>query len=349
MKSFLKICIKPNTKISVAILKLRKTGDKCLVIVDKKLNLLGTLTDGDLRLAIIRGTNLKNSIEKLYNKKPKFLNEKDLNNDLLITKLFTKYGINLLPVLKNKKLVKIINWSHFFSKKEAPKQDFDLVIMAGGKGTRLLPFTKVLPKPLIPFKDKPIISHILNYFKKGNLKNTWISVNFKSNILKSYLNSTEKKTKIEYINEKKPLGTIGSVGLISEKKISKNFIVTNCDILLDEPVNKILEYHNNQQSDMTIVVVKKKYKIPYGTCAISTKGNFLKLIEKPEYNFFVNTGFYIMNKKLIKHIDKNKYQDINEFINKVKKLNKKISCYPITEKSWKDFGQWEEYFNETKI
>lgn len=348
MKSILKISVKPNTKISEAILKLRKTGDQCLLVVDKNLNLLGTLTDGDLRLPIVRGINLNNSIEKFYNKKPKTLKEKDLNNKILVTELFTKYGINIIPVVNKKKLIKIITWSDFFSKKEGPKPDFDLVIMAGGKGTRLLPFTKVLPKPLIPINDKPIISHILNFFKKGNLKNTWITVNFKSNILKSYLNSTEKRIKIEYINEKKPLGTIGSVGLIPEKKISKNFIVTNCDILLDEPLNKILEYHNNQQSDMTVVVVKKKYKIPYGTCVIGAKGNFLKLVEKPEYSFFVNTGFYIMNKRLIKFIQKNKYQDINEFINKIKKLNKKINCYPITEKSWKDFGQWEEYFNETK-
>lgn len=349
MRSILNFCINPNTKISNAILKLRKTGDKCLVVVDKNLRVLGTLTDGDLRLAIVNGTNLNNSVEKFYNKKPKILYEKDISNKLLVSELFTKYGINLIPVLKRKKLSKIITWSQFYSNTEAPKKVFDLVVMAGGRGTRLLPFTKVLPKPLIPINDKPIISHILNFFKKGNLRNTWITVNFKSSILKTYLDALEKKLKISYINEKKPLGTIGSVGLIPEKKISENFIVTNCDILIDDNVNSILNYHINQQSDMTIIVVKKKYKIPYGTCIVGGKGNFLKIIEKPEYSFFVNTGFYIINKKLIKFIKKNKYQDINEFINKMKKLKKKINCYPIKEKNWKDFGQWEEYLNETKI
>ena len=221
--------------------------------------------------------------------------------------------------------------------------------MAGGKGTRLQPFTKVLPKPLIPIKDKPIISHILNFFKKENFNNIWISVNYKSNILKSFLNYTEKKLKINYINEKKPLGTIGSVSLLPEKKISKNFILTNCDILIDEPVNNILKFHNSQQADMTIVVVKKNYKIPYGTCLIGNKGRFLKLEEKPQYNFFVSTGFYVINKKLIRFVKKNKYQDVNDFINKMKKINKKITCYPILEKNWKDFGQWEEYFNETRL
>ena len=93
----------------------------------------------------------------------------------------------------------------------------------------------------------------------------------------------------------------------------------------------------------------KKYKIPYGTCIVGGKGNFLKIIEKPEYSFFVNTGLYIINKKLIKFIKKNKYQDINEFINKNEEIKKKINCYPIKEKNWKDFGQWEEYLNETKI
>ena len=194
------VCVPPVISIKSAIITLKKSGYRCLVIVSKKNELLGTLTDGDLRSAILKGIDIKKSIRKLYNRNPKFLDIKN-NNSSLIRNLFIKYNLYLLPITEKKKIKKIITWSEFFSKKEN-LSNISAFILAGGKGTRLEPFTNVLPKPLIPIKGEPIIKMILSKLEEYEINNYWISINFKSEIIKSYLKSVKIKGKINFVNEK---------------------------------------------------------------------------------------------------------------------------------------------------
>ena len=339
--------VEPKITISKALDTLKKKGERCLVVIDKHKKLLGTLTDGDLRVAILNGVDLKKTIDGLYNKKPKTIDFSQVKNFALIKKIFTKYSIDVIPVLNNKKVCGIIYWSEFFKNEEIEKNFIDVVIMAGGKGTRLLPFTKVLPKPLIPINNKPIIDHIIDSFQNFKIKTFWLSLNFKSKILKTYLNSSSKKIKVKFLTEKKPLGTIGSLSLLPIDDISENFIVSNCDILVNTNINELYEHHKNQKAYLTIIVVKKKFKIPYGSCDINQNGVLNKIQEKVENNYFVNTGFYVFNKKIINLIRKNLKLDFNELVNILKKKNKKIVCFPIEEKNWSDFGNWSQYNEET--
>ena len=339
--------VEPKITISKALDTLKKEGKRCLVVLDKNKKLLGTLTDGDLRVAILNGIDLKKTIEGLYNKKPKTIDFSQVKNFSLIKKIFTKYSIDLIPVLNKKKVCGIIYWSEFFKNEETEKNIFDVVIMAGGKGTRLLPFTKVLPKPLIPINNKPIIDHILESFQNVNIKNFWLSLNFKSKILKTYLNSSSKRKNVKFLTEKNPLGTIGSLSLLPTENISENFIVSNCDILINTNINELFEHHKTQKAYLTIVVVKKTFKIPYGSCNINHNGILKKIEEKVENNYFVNTGFYVFNKKTINLINKNSKLDFNDLVTMLKKKNKKIVCFPIEEKNWSDFGNWSQYNEET--
>ena len=191
-----KIYVPPNSSIESALSALKKSGYRCLVIVSKNNELLGTLTDGDLRTAILKGTSIKYSIKKLYNKKPKYIDIKDYNLTL-IRNLFIKYKCDLVPVTDKKKIKKIITWSEFFSKREN-LSNISAFILAGGKGTRLEPFTYVLPKPLIPIKGVPIIKMILDQLEEYQISKYWISVSFKSEIIKSYLKKYKNQRKNKF-------------------------------------------------------------------------------------------------------------------------------------------------------
>ena len=257
-------------------------------------------------------------------------------------------NLDLIPILdKNQKVVNYLNREKLFSGNEQAKPELDIidmpvVIMAGGKGTRLEPFTKVLPKPLIPVNDKPIINHIIDRFLAVGVKEIYITINYKAKIIKAYFEELETNYKINFIEEKKPLGTAGSLGLI-EENIENPIIVTNCDIIINADYSKIYDFHVKNNNSITLVASMKNYKIPYGTCQIGSDGNLDYIKEKPEYNFLVNTGMYIIDSKLLGNIPKNSYYQITHIIEDVKKEGMNIGIYPITDDLWIDIGQWTEY------
>ena len=217
-----------------------------------------------------------------------------------------------------------------------------VVILAGGKGTRISEYTKVLPKPLIPIDGKPIIDHIMETFKKCGSNTFYISLNYKSKILKSYFEELNHKYKIFFLEEKSPLGTAGALCML-KNKISKNFFVTNSDIILKTDFIDLYNFHKDNKIDITLVVAAKEYEIPYGSCEISSGGDLLKINEKPKFNFLINSGLYVLNQKVLKLLRKNKKTDMNELIYLAIKKNFKIKIYPVSEKQWIDVGQWVEY------
>ena len=166
--------------------------------------------------------------------------------------------------------------------------------MAGGKGSRLKPLTNILPKPLIPIKDRPIIELIMEKFQSHGINNFNITTNYKAGIIKSYFSNLKKKYNINFHNENKPLGTAGSLKL-TKTKSKKPIFVTNCDIIINSDYNLIMNYHIENKNDFTIIAATKKYTIPYGTCEIGKDGIFKKILEKPSLDYLINTGFYITN------------------------------------------------------
>ena len=337
-KNFL---VKKNISIKHAIFKLKETGMKCLIVVDSKRKLLGTLTDGDLRDIIINRVDLNKSISRFYNKKPKYLEQINFNFDSA-KKTFEKYKIDIIPIIKDREIVDVVSWADIFLKKKKLKK-VSAIIIAGGKGERMKPFTNVLPKPLVPIHDKTIIDYIINQFKPYGIDSFSFTLNYKASLIKTYLKNNIKKKSFKYYLEKKPLGTIGSLSLIDKKKISENFFVTNCDILIKSDFEKIYDFHMKRNNSISIVVCNQKYKIPYGTCNIKKDGTLKSLIEKPETDYLINTGFYLMKKKALNLIPKNTYLDFNDFINIALKKKLKISVYPIDLNSWIDIGTWSEY------
>lgn len=344
MINYSEILINKNKSILDAMKQLDKTAKKILFVIDENNKLVGSLTDGDIRRYILKSGSLDDNIEDVCNKST-FRGFVGYDKKKLISEAKTK-DIKYIPIVSNEnEIVEIIVLED--SALEAKITTFKdlyipVVIMAGGFGTRLEPFTKVLPKPLIPIGDNTILEIIMEKFYQYGVSEFWLSVNYKSYIIKSYLNELNLPYKIHYIEEDKPLGTAGSLYLLKNKIESEYFILTNCDIILDFDYYSLLEFHKNNKSDMTIVASAKRYKIPYGVCEIED-GKLNKLVEKPELNLLVNTGMYVVNTSLLELIPENYFFHATDLIKKAKDLNKIISVYPISEESWIDIGQWDEY------
>ena len=220
--------------------------------------------------------------------------------------------------------------------------------MAGGKGTRLDPFTRIFPKPLIPIGDNPIIEIIMDKFAKYGMKSFIISVNTKAKMIKAYFEDSRSKYNISFIDEDKPLGNIGALRFL-EGKLKTPFFISNCDIIVECDYTKIYEFHQQHNCDLTIVGSLQHYTIPYGVCDIENGGILKSIKEKPEYDLLVNTGMYVFNPDILKFIPKNEFFNIPDLIKKLKKARKKIGVYPVSEKSWIDVGKLSEYKKHINI
>ena len=336
-----------RSKISVrqAMKKLNKTGGETLVITDEKNFLLGTLSDGDVRRAILKGVSMSDSIESIYQNNPTVLLEGKYKKSEA-KKLFLKYNYDLIPIVDEKGMFVDILFSESIflkgSNRKKKKLDVPVVIMAGGKGTRMEPFTKIFPKPLLPFNEKTVIEHVIERFKEIGCNEFHLTVNFKARILKAYFEELKPDCKINFIDEKIPLGTAGSLYFLGSN-FDQPFFVTNCDIIIKTDYVNLYEFHQKNNYDITLVASTKEYIIPYGTCQINNEGHLSRINEKPHYDFLVNTGLYVISPGVLKLIPKNKFYHITNLIEEAKKCGKKIGIFPIDDDAWIDVGQWTEY------
>jgi dTDP-glucose pyrophosphorylase len=337
--------IKSDENIEKAMRILDSSAEKCLFVVSDQKKYLGTLTDGDIRRSILSGSRFKKKISSIYNKNSMFFlhgvhKEKD------ILKKMHEKKITVVPILNNN--YQVIDFISLFKKKSSSKKvnetlkDVSVIIMAGGKGSRMEPFTKILPKPLIPIKGEPIIKHIINSFHQFGCSEFHLSINYKSRIIKAYFEDEAPNYGLNFIEEKEPLGTAGSLKLY-QGKVNSPFFVTNCDILIKSDYKKIYDFHLENKFDLTLVASMKQYIIPYGVCNLDEKGEFQKISEKPEHDLLINTGLYILNPEVLDFIPRNKFYHITDLIHDLKSHKLKIGVYPIDEKSWVDIGQWPEY------
>lgn len=338
----MKPIINSNANIRQAMLRLSLTKRKTLFVICKKKTLLGSITDGDVRRGLLKGLKLKSSINEIINKKPFFLYEKNYSISSA-KEILLKKNIQSLPILfYNKEIKEIIYWNDLFTDK-TKNLNIPVVIMAGGFGKRLLPFTNYLPKPLITVNRKPMIEHIISNFKECGIKHYYISINYKKDLLIQYFKKREN-VKLQFIIEKKPLGTIGSLSLLKEK-IKTDFFVTNCDIAANINPAAILDFHKKQNNKITIITSIFENNIPYGVCDIDKKGNLKKIIEKPEFKNFINIGIYLFDKNILKLLKKNQKINANDLFELAKKKKIKIGVYPIKANEWVDIGQWNFYKN----
>ncbi|MBQ6310481.1 MAG: nucleotidyltransferase family protein [Bacteroidales bacterium] len=304
----------------------------------------GIVTIGDIQRAIINNIALKEPVSSIL-KKNKVYGYQSEGEDSIKDKM-RKMRAEVMPILDDQgNLEDVWFWSDLFKKTESSQREkinLPVVIMAGGKGTRLKPITNVIPKPLVPIGDKTILETILDQFEDIGCTKFYMSVNYKADIMKYYLGQLDHKYDIEFFQEDKPLGTIGSVALL-KGKITTPFFVSNCDSINEQDYRDVYDYHIENRNDLTIVTMVKSFKIPYGVIETGEDGLMTALSEKPEMTFQVNTGVYILNPSCIDEIPAGEFFHITHLLEKIKTRGGRVGCFPVSEHAWKDMGEWPEY------
>ena len=334
--------IQHSVNISNAIKKMDKGGIGFIAIANND-DIIGIVTDGDFRRSILDGISLKENVKRIMNKDFIYLNQQYKQAD--VKKIFSESCANHLPVLQERKLIDIITFENFNINKNNKKRKKlynPVVIMAGGMGTRLYPFTRILPKPLIPLGNDPIIKVIMDSFAIFGMEKFLVSLNHKGKMIKAYFYDHEFDYNIKFFEEVKPLGTAGSLKLM-HKSINETFFVSNCDIIIKSDYDKILEFHQIRQNAITLVGSVRHHTVPYGVCEIENGGDLTKIIEKPEYDYLTNTGLYVMEPEVINLIPENHRFDMTDLIAKAQESELRVGVFPVSDKSWIDIGQIKDY------
>lgn len=325
---FKSIIVNFNETIERCIKKLEKSSKKIL-LVEKNSKLIGVFQDSDLRRALVKKKNISADIITISNNKPKFIYKKNLEKTN-IQRIFNKYSYLAIPIVdKNKRIVDVIFKTSSNDNLKENNEEIVGVVMAGGQGKRLRPITEKIPKPMAIYKNKPILYSILSNLLKNNIKNIFISVNYKKNKIFSYIKKIKFNCNIFFIEEKKFLGTVGSLFYLKNQK-AKNLFVTNGDLLTNIDISNLNNYHKENKLDLTVVTKIVNFQIPYGS--VETKNIYLKsLEEKPLVTKSIIIGAYLIKTKCLKLINGEKI-DMPEFIHKCIKKKYKIGYYPIYEK-----------------
>ena len=321
-----------------------------VLFVFERDSFVSILTIGDIQRAIVNSLALDTPVAKVVDRNKQFAHTNEPMDD--IREKMLRLRAECMPVLdENGELKDVIFWRDLFEKEETdmrPKLDLPVVIMAGGKGTRLKPITNVIPKPLVPVGDKTILEVIMDQFESIGCHKFYMSVNYKADMMKYYLSQLDHKYDVEFFVEDKPLGTIGGVSLL-KGKINTPFFVSNCDSINEQDYRDVWDYHVQNQNDMTIVTMVKSFRIPYGVIETGVDGLMTALKEKPEQTYQVNTGVYILNPELINEIPEGQFFHITQLMEKVQSRGGRVGCFPVSEQSWKDMGEWREYLKMINV
>lgn len=326
-----------------AMQKIDENAKGILFIVDENGHLEGTLTDGDIRRGIIKTGDLNSEVLDFMNKNPKYLYRKDAN---LAQEYMYELKIKALPILNMQNRISDIIFSSENTENDEREsqnelENVPLVIMAGGKGTRLYPYTKILPKPLIPIGDVPIMERIINRFMVHGIRDIYAILNYRKNMIISYFSEQRLDVDIHYVEENKPLGTAGGLKLIDEK-METPFFLTNCDVLIKANYSDIYKYHIENGNEITMVVAMKNIVVPYGVVCASEHGMVVNMEEKPTLSYLINTGLYVLNPEVLNDIPENTFFHMTDLTNRLLECKRKVGMYPISEDSFLDMGEFEE-------
>lgn len=332
-----KTLLKPTATIEDAIKNLDSTASQIVLVVDTEERLIGIITDGDIRRGLLRGLTISSSIETIIHT-DSLVVPPEMGRELVL-QLMKANKIHQLPVVdKNRKIVGL----HILDEVLAPsKKDNYFIIMAGGKGVRLLPYTENCPKPLLPVAGKPILEHIIEKAKVEGFTKFIIAIHYLGYMIEDYFEDGKKwEVEIQYIKEERPLGTAGALGIISQKLVVP-FIVSNGDVMTDIRYSDLLDFHILHGAKATMAVRLYEWQHPFGV--VHTKGvEIVGIEEKPIHKTHVNAGMYVLEPESLDYIQKNEYLDMPSLFSKLSEQNQRTIVYPMHE-PWIDVGRPDDY------
>jgi len=344
IKKSQEISIHPDATVLFALKQMDQFERKLLLVTDNN-RFMGLLSIGDIQRAIIRNIELDVPVGSIL-RTDEYVVARPGDSTQKIKEMMLQHRTEFMPVVsKDGELQDVLFWEDMFALKKqevAAKFNLPVVIMAGGKGTRLKPLTNVLPKPLIPISDKTMLEEIFDRFNRHGSRRFHISVNHKADLIRYYLESLGLDNEISFFEEHKPLGTAGSLSLL-KGQLKETFFVSNCDILIEQDYSEILGFHRENKNEITIVAALKHFPIAYGTIETGENGLLTQLVEKPELTFKINSGMYILEPQLIEEIPEDEFYNITDLIIKLQQQGRKVGVFPISQNSWIDIGDWSQY------
>ncbi len=336
MRNIKNLCVDADTSI-FEVLKVVDEGKYGIaLVINEHAKLLGIVTDVDVRKALLKSTSLNECVEKIMVKQPCIAYINEPKEDIL--EKMQQAVLRQIPVVDDDGTLVGLEVINDFYRKGTKRNK--VVIMAGGLGKRLMPFTKDKPKPLLPVGDQPILETILLHFKHYGFENIFIILNHFSEQIKTHLDADPKGLNIRYIQEEKRMGTCGALSLLPKNEFDEPFFLMNGDLLTNLNLAHLLDFHSNMNTIATACVKDHSIQVEYGV--VETNGYFIeKVIEKPAYTFFVNAGIYALNQEVFQYIPKT-FFDMTDLMQKMVENGEKVSCFPIHE-FWMDIGRKEDY------
>ena len=330
--------IREDATILQTMKQLDETGQRILFIAPEG-RLQAVLTDGDLRKFLLRGGRLEDPVRLAANYSPKSL---PLEERGRAKSMLERHSIDALPLLDRDGHVADVVFATGLDVDNRKQANIPVVVMAGGLGTRLYPYTKILPKPLIPVGEKPICELILERFSDFGCRRMLLVVNYKKNMIKSYFNDLEDlRYQVEYVDETEFLGTGGGLSLL-KGKLDSTFFFSNCDTLLDVDYGDVYQYHKKHGNLITMICAYKHYTVPYGVVEMGENGAIAAMREKPELNFLTNTGVYVVEPQVVEEMEEGRKVGFPDVIDEYRRKGLPVGVYPINESAWMDMGQMEE-------
>jgi len=327
--------IKVGSKIKDALISLNNLSqDAILFVVDKNYKLLGSLTDGDVRRSLIKGLSLDSLVNDVIINDPKYIIKGETDLKQIIS--FRNSNLKVIPVLNKKfEIIDILNFR--IIKSYIP---VDAVVMAGGKGSRLMPLTKLTPKPLLKINNKCIIDYNIDNLISFGIDEYWISINYLGEKIQKHLgNGKSKDININYVYEDIPMGTIGAIKSLNS--INDYVLITNSDILTNLNYEDFFLDFIKNNADMSVVTIPYHVSVPYGV--LETKNNhIINLKEKPRYTYYSNAGIYLVKKEFLNLIPENKFYNATDLIEKLISLSKIVISFP-TSSYWLDIGKHDDF------
>lgn len=323
--------------VSEAMKKIDSNAYGILFIVNSNNKLLGCITDGDIRRFLLSGGNMTAKAVNAANANPKIA-----TNIEEARKLYHKRNFIAVPIVNdNHEIVDIFVGEDVANTSKRGNLNLPVVINAGGKGTRLDPFTRVLPKPLIPVGEYPIIELIMREYQTYSCEDFHIIVNYKKDLLKAYFADNDNQYHISWYDESEPLGTGGGLSLL-KGKINETFFFANCDVLLTANYEKMLAFHREHGNAITMICAHKNFEIPYGVIDMGLNGRIESMREKPTMSFLTNTGCYIVEPEVLEDMVDGESIGFPDVIERQKAKGRKVAAYPILDTDWMDMGQLPE-------
>lgn len=322
--------------VSEAMQQIDKNASGILFLLNDSGALVGCITDGDIRRYLLSGGKMTDAAVLAANKSPKFARTKDEAKGL-----YHKRNYIVIPIVDERGCVVDLFCGDSGVQKKHNPINIPVVINAGGKGTRLDPFTRVLPKPLIPVGDLPIIELIMQEYQTYDCNDFHIIVNYKKNLMKAYFSDNDQNYNITWYDEDEPLGTGGGLSLL-KGRLSSTFFFANCDALLTANYESMLNFHKENRNCITMICAYKNMNIPYGVVEMGENGVIEEMKEKPLMSFLTNTGIYIVEPEVVDDMVEGEAIGFPDIIERQRQKGRKVAVFPVSENEWMDMGQLSE-------